>query len=406
MGLLSKRVRQDEYRVLEIIFWLGSSSRLQLMQVTGWSKTKVVSLVSELVESGWLIEGQPLDSTGGRRASGLSLNPERGYVLGIDLGATSLDVVLCDLTRTCLDTRSQAIKCIDDSECVLRVIREACESLLQTWSLKEADILAVGVGVPGPVDFATGTLINPPIMPSWNRVSLRDEVQKFLNVPVYVDNDVNVMALGELERQRRGAPDLNADETFIVIKLGTGIGAGIVSHGELHRGADGAAGDIGHISVDPHGPQCHCGNVGCLEAMAGAGALAREATAAAERGESPLLVQLLAQRGSLGTPEIAGAAQVGDAVSNAVIRAAGTRIGQVLAGLTNFFNPRTLYLGGGVSEIGLSLLATIRQNVYARSLALSTRQLGIDHLPDKAMAGMRGACALGLLQTIREEKLL
>src|SRR6185503_7707281 len=151
----------------------------------------------------------------------------------------------------------------------------------------------------GPVDFESGQLVNPPLMPEWNAYSIRDDLRSEYSAPVFVDNDVNVMALGELWRMQRGL------QNFLVIKVGTGIGCGIVCHGEVYRGTDGAAGDAGHICVDYEGPRCHCGNVGCVEAMAAASAFARMALEAAQSGESPLLAQYLAQRGSL-TPEDVG----------------------------------------------------------------------------------------------------
>lgn len=407
MSLLAKRVQTDEYRVMELVFWLGQASRQHLMQLTDWSKSKVISLVSGLVEAGWLEERGALESTGGRRASGLSLSSARGYLLGLDLGVTSLDVGLYDLSLRCIDTRSVPIARIDDTEAVLEAMRDLSVSLREAWHLEKTDILAVGVGVPGPVDVASGMLVDPPIMPNWNRVSIPDELAKYTPAPVYVDNDVNTMALGELHRRRLAgaagtAPLPMGDENFIVVKLGTGIGAGIVTHGALHRGADGAAGDIGHIMVDQQGPHCHCGNVGCLEAYAGAGALSRQAA----QGDSDLLRQVLAQKGFLDTHDVAAAARAGDRHANTVIREAGQRVGLVLAGMTNFFNPGSLLLGGGLSDISPSLLASVRQTVYARSLALSTRNLSIDLLPERHSAGVRGACTLAFLGAAQAERLL
>ena len=407
MSLLSKRARTDEYKVLELVFWLGQASRQHLMQLTDWSKSKVISMVSGLMEAGWLVESSALESTGGRRASGLTLSPERGYLLGFDLGVTSLDVGLYDLSLRCIDTRSVPVVRIGDTEAVLEAMHALAVSLRETWKLEKTDILAVGVGVPGPVDVASGMLVDPPIMPNWNRVSIPDEFAKFTPAPVYVDNDVNTMALGELHRRRlasgSGNDPLNlGNENFIVVKLGTGIGAGIVTHGELHRGADGAAGDIGHIMVDQRGPHCHCGNVGCLEAYAGAEALSKQAA----QGESEIFSRLLAEKGFLDSHDIAAAARSGDRHANSIIREAGQRIGLVLSGLTNFFNPGSLLLGGGISEISPSLLASVRQTVYARSLALSTRNLSIDLLPEKHSVGIRGACTLAFLGAARQEKLL
>ena len=138
--------------------------------------------------------------------------------------------------------------------------------------------MAIGIGVPGPVNFDRGQLVNPPLMPDWDSFSIRDYLREDYAAPVFVDNDVNLMALGELWRLQRSL------QNFLVIKVGTGIGCGIVCHGEVYRGANGSAGDVGHICVDQDGPRCHCGNLGCVEVMAAGPAIARMAIEAAERG--------------------------------------------------------------------------------------------------------------------------
>ncbi|GLV48875.1 hypothetical protein TJA_19780 [Thermus sp. LT1-2-5] len=252
------------------------------------------------------------------------------------------------------------------------------------------------MGVPGPVEFKSGLLINPPIMPGWEGFSIKEYLWETFPCPVFVDNDVNVMALGELWHDRK------AHANFVVIKVGTGIGAGIVCRGEIYRGADGAAGDVGHICVDPQGPICHCGNIGCVEAMAGGPAIARMALQAAERGESPLLAKLFEERGFLTPMEVGQASREGDPVANRIIQQAGQLIGQMIAALVNFFNPSQILVGGGVTKIGPLLLASIRQSVYQRSLPLSTRHLYIGYTRLGELSGLLGAGALALAEIIRD----
>jgi predicted NBD/HSP70 family sugar kinase len=193
---------------------------------------------------------------------------------------------------------------------------------------------------------------------------------------VVLDNDVNVLAVGE---QHAGVARNARD--FLFVKIGTGIGCGIVIDGELYRGVDGCAGDIGHIRVDDFGPTCACGNTGCLEAFAGGAALARDATAAARSGRSDALAALLAQKteqkGSLTAADVGLAVGQGDPVAVQLIRDSGQRVGQVLASLVSFFNPGLIVIGGGVTAVGHALLAEIRGVTYRRSLPLATGSLPI-----------------------------
>jgi predicted NBD/HSP70 family sugar kinase len=169
----------------------------------------------------------------------------------------------------------------------------------------------------------------------------------------------------------------------------------------VYRGADGSAGDVGHICVDPHGPRCRCGNLGCVEALAAGPAIANMATEAAQAGESRLLAKMLADEGRLTPLDVDQASRTGDAAANAIIQRAGGYIGQMLASVVNFFNPSHVFIGGGVSRMGPLLLASIRQSVYHRSLALSTRHLEIQYAPLGERAGVIGAGVLALQETMR-----
>ena len=248
----------------------------------------------------------------------------------------------------------------------------------------------IGVGLPGPVEFNTGRPVAPPIMPGWDAYPVRERLSDRFGVPVWVDNDVNVMALGErAEGSARGIDD------FIFIKIGTGIGAGIVSHGTIQRGVQGSAGDVGHIQVvfDPE-IVCRCGNVGCLEAVAGGAALGRSALKAAEQSFSTALAEMLAQRGSLSARDVAEAARHGDPVSVQLLQQAGRHIGQMLAIAVNMMNPSLIVIGGGVAAAGDVLMASIREVVYGRSLPLATRQLQIRQSTLGDRAGVTGVASM------------
>jgi predicted NBD/HSP70 family sugar kinase len=226
-------------------------------------------------------------------------------------------------------------------------------------------------------------------MPGWNHVPVRDMLSQELGCPVIVDNDVNIMAVGERQSGvARGAED------FLFIKIGTGIGCGVVLGGQVHRGVSGSAGDIGHIRVEDYGPACACGNIGCLEAFFGGAALAREATTAAKARRSPVLAERLAAVGSLTAVDVGIAAAAGDPVAVEMVRVGGRRLGQVIAGLVSFANPGLVVIGGGVAGLGHTLLAEVRSVVYRRSLPLATENLPIVLSELGDLAGVVGAARL------------
>ncbi|MFC8013435.1 ROK family protein, partial [Streptomyces cinereoruber] len=246
-----------------------------------------------------------------------------------------------------------------------------------------------GIGVPGPVRFPEGVPVAPPIMPGWDGFPVREALSQELGCPVMVDNDVNLMAMGE-----RHAGVARSVDDFLCVKIGTGIGCGIVVGGRVHRGATGSAGDIGHIQVEPDGRPCACGNHGCLEAHFGGAALARDAEDAARDGRSEELAARLAAAGHLTAVDVAAAAAAGDATSLALIREGGRRVGQVIAGLVSFFNPGLVVIGGGVTGLGHNLLASVRTQVYRQSLPLATGNLPIVLGELGQTAGVTGATRL------------
>jgi len=251
------------------------------------------------------------------------------------------------------------------------------------------DILAAGVGVPGPVSFRDGTPVVPPLMPGWNHVPVRDLLSHELGCPVTVDNDVNIMAIGERHSGvARGAED------FLFIKIGTGIGCGLFLGGRVHRGISGSAGDIGHIQIEDYGPACACGNTGCLEAFFGGAALARDATAMARARRSAFLADRLEQAGQLTAIDVGNAAAAGDPQAVEMVRQGGRRLGKVIAGLVSFVNPGLVVIGGGVAGLGHTLLAEVRSVVYRRSLPLATVNLPIVLSELGGLAGVVGGARL------------
>ncbi len=356
-------------RILELLRDDGPLSRVQLADRIGVSRTTIAAEVTRLGELGLAQEVGRAASSGGRRSKLVDLDPDIRF-LGISIGATGLSVGVTDGRLAVLAARSVDCDIRQGPEAVLATALKEARAVMTEIGVEKP--LGAGIGVPGPVDFHRGVSVSPPIMPGWDGYPVRDAVARELGCPVVLDNDVNVLAVGE---QHAGVA--RAARDFLFVKIGTGIGCGIVVDGELYRGVDGCAGDIGHIRVQDDGPLCACGNTGCLEAYSGGAALARDALAAAKSGRSPVLAETLETQGRLSAADIGVAVSRGDAYALQLIRDSGHGVGQVLASLVSFFNPSLIVIGGRVTGLGHALLAEIRSVTYRRSLPLATGNLPI-----------------------------
>jgi predicted NBD/HSP70 family sugar kinase len=392
---VSHNFSSDERNILEHVFWEGTPSRHRLIEQTKFSKSKLNALVSNLLAEGWLEEGETQHSNTGRPASEVHLSTRFGYVIGVDLWANIVHITLSDANLRFIDSTSQEVDVRSGPQNVMPTITKSIKHMLQQNKLEPSAIGQIGMGVPGPVDFEGGTMVHPILMAGWEGLSFQEYFNSSLGISVVVDNDVNVMALGELWHHRTNASNSSRNENIVVVKLSAGIGAAIIAQGDIYRGTDGAAGDIAHICVDPNGQRCVCGNVGCLELLAGAHAIVRAATETLVKNANGLMVSALTIQ------DVGAAALAGDISANEIIHRAGSAIGQVLAATVNLLNPSRILIGGEVAQISPLLLASIRQSVYSKSLPLSTRQLRIDYTRLGERSGLYGAVALAVLSTIR-----
>lgn len=321
-------------------------------------------------------------SRGGRPSPAVTLDPGLRFV-GVDLGATSIAVGVTDSRLELLEFVEEPADIREGPEAIVARVRQLVAKARAATGFDRP--AGIGIGVPGPVSFRDGVPVSPPIMPGWDRYPLRELFTREYGCPVAVDNDVNVAAVGE----RWGGVAQGMDN-FLLVKIGTGIGSAIMINGHIHRGADGSAGDIGHIRVAEQ-PLCSCGRSGCLEATFGGAALSRDATAAARSGASPVLAARLELSDPLKAPDVGAAAEHGDPVALHLVRQGGQNVGMVLAGLVNFLNPPLVVVAGGVAGLGHPLLAEIRQTVYRWSLPLATRNLPIVLSELKDTGGVTGA---------------
>ncbi|KAK1182907.1 ROK family protein [Streptomyces sp. NBS 14/10] len=373
-------------RLLKLLRDGGPNSRAQLGDQIDLSRSKLAVELHRLLETGLVVADGLAASRGGRRSHNVRLNPGLRF-LGVDIGATSVDVAVTNAELEVLGHLNQPMDVREGPVAVFEQVLDMAEKLKATGLAEGFD--GAGIGVPGPVRFPEGIPVAPPIMPGWDGFPVREALSQELGCPIMVDNDVNLMAMGE---QHAGVARNVAD--FLCVKIGTGIGCGIVVGGQVYRGTTGSAGDIGHIQAVPGGRPCACGNRGCLEAHFSGAALARDAVQVAQQGLSTDLAARLAANGTLTAADVAAAATAGDTTALELIREGGTRVGEVIAGLVSFFNPGLLVIGGGVTGLGHTLLAAIRTQVYRQSLPLATGNLPIVLGELGSTAGVTGAARL------------
>ena len=373
-------------RLLRLLRDEGPISRAELGDRLDLTRPRLLAEVERLVAVGYIAEAGMAASRGGRRSTLVELQPRLRFA-AVDLGASSIDIEVTNGRLEPVAAYRESADIRSGPKVILHRVNELLAKARTDGAFDRLD--AVGIGVPGPVSFRDGVPVSPPIMPGWDRYPVRELLAREHGCPAVVDNDVNIMAIGE----RHGGVAHSVDD-FLFVKIGTGIGCGIHLGGDVYRGVDGCAGDIGHIQVDAHGPVCSCGNAGCLEALFSGAALARDALAAARSGESPALAERLGVNGEVGARDVVDGAAEGDVTCIRLIRDGGRRVGATLATLVSFANPSMIVIGGGLAQLGHILLAEIRSVVYRRSLPLATGNLPVVLSELGARAGVSGAAVL------------
>ncbi|WP_087873235.1 ROK family transcriptional regulator [Arthrobacter globiformis] len=361
-------------------------TRSELAAATGFARSTITARVEELLQTGFIAPVGDAASTGGRPPARVAFNPSARVVAAGDIGATHATVAIMDLAGTTLAKTREQIQISDGPESVLDWLTDTVSSLLSTLQRTTEDLIAVGIGLPGPVEHSTGKPSQPPIMPGWDGFDVPNYVQRSFDVAVLVDNDVNIMALGER------AVSWPETDNMLFLKVATGIGSGIISSGQLQRGENGTAGDVGHIAVNrAAGIACRCGNIGCLEAIAGRPAVARALRSAGVEVPNDSDVIALVRHGNI--------------LASQIIRQAGRDIGEVLNMCVSLLNPAVIVIGGSMAEAGEQLIAGIREVVYARSTPLATQDLSIVPARTGADAGITGAAIMALDHILAPENL-
>ena len=381
---VNKRVILDLIR-----FTPGGISRAELARQMDLTRSAISCIIDELKGMGLVDELETGPTTGGRRPILLAINPRYGYIVGIDMGATHLGILLTDFSAHVLEEIEYPFSVDDGPKSCLNQIDGYLSELLSRINLKVSHISSIGMNVPGPFVVETGKTSSPPIMPGWDGYPIRSHLEEIWKVPVTIGNDAEFGALGEWAY---GAG--RGESNLVYIKVGTGVGAGLLLDGHIYRGTTGSAGEIGHITIQENGPLCTCGNHGCLEAMAGGHAIARKAREAIQAGRRTQLSAISPDQ--IRAFDVAGAAQRGDLVAQQIIADAGLYLGIAVASLVNLVNPSIVVIGGGVSQLGDMLLEPIRKTVLERSLNSAARIVRIA----SAVLGRRASSMGAIVQAI------
>ncbi|MEU3007069.1 ROK family transcriptional regulator [Streptomyces sp. NPDC007020] len=367
--------RANLERVVRAVRMAGSLTQAEIARSTGLSAATVSNIVRELKDGG-TVEVTPT-SAGGRRARSVSLSGDAGIVIGVDFGHTHLRVAVGNLAHQVLAEESEPLDVDASSAEGFDRAEVLVKRLIEATGIGPDKVIGVGLGVPGPIDVESGTLGSTSILPGWTGINPSEELSGRLGVPVYVDNDANLGALGELVwGSGRGVKDL------AYIKVASGVGSGLVIDGTIYRGPGGTAGEIGHITLDESGPVCRCGNRGCLE------------TFTAARYVLPLLQP--SHGPGLTMERVVQLAREGDPGCRRVIGDVGRHIGSGVANLCNLLNPSRVVLGGSLAEAGELVLGPIRDSVSRYAIPSAARQLSV--LPGAlgGRAEVLGALALVL----------
>jgi glucokinase-like ROK family protein len=355
----------------------------------GLTRAAVSLIMNDLLESGVVQEAESRSAPSGRPPVILEINPKAGLVGAIDMGATHMSIALADFTARIIHEAEFPFDIKNGPQICLAEANKNLLNLLASQNISLSELTAVGVGVPGPVITDAGMVVSPPIMPGWDRYPIREALEKLFGCPVTLNNDAELGALGEWAY---GAG--RGEKNVAYIKVGSGVGAGLILNQQIYGGTTGAAGEIGHLTIDENGPLCSCGNRGCLEAFAGGNAIAKQGQLLVKSGKRTLLSELPLEK--ITAHEVAEAARRGDLHAQEILRRAGTFIGIAIAGLINLFNPSIVIIGGGVAQIGDILTTPIRQAVRERAMHASEQSVRIT----TGMLGRRSLLIGAIVQAI------
>ncbi len=346
--------------LLRLIKDYTSISQAELSKISGYSRSTVSINCEKLLSGGYIISDE-VSNKGQKKNIGLRLNKNLGYVLGIGLGGSLCRIALCDIEGTVLHVETFPIDLLCGPEPVMDSIFTNIDKVLTAHQNKNIPILGIGMGIPSPVNYETGSAFHPAFMPGWHLFPIKEVLEERYNCPAFVDNEVNTLALGEFV-------DLeNPCGVLLCVKVGTGIGAGIVINRSIYRGEKGGGGNIGHIQLEGQTTPCNCGKIGCIEAVASLLAIEKQAEEIAIAKPDSSLAKIYAEKKCVSISDLRQAADKGDRYSLEIIRKAGTSLGDLLGKLTIFLDPGKIIIAGRSSLLGPIYLDYIRKETLKQS---------------------------------------
>ncbi len=364
-----------EGTLLSLIAAGRARSRAELVDVSGLSRATVTQRLAVLLGSGLVEEAEETLRSGGRPAKLLRLNPTFAVALAADIGEQRSHVALTTLDGSVIDALTEDLDIRRGPEPALDFLLASFETLLARAGRHRREVLGIGLSLPAPVDYARGRVVGPSVMTGWDDFDIRGWFAARFEAPVFAENDVNLLMLADYKRARRSSQNL------FYVKIGTGIGSGIVADGRMYRGAQGAAGDIGHIQFTRQpAPLCRCGKIGCVEARAAGWAIARDLRAEGIPAET--------------ARDVVALVRAGEPQAIHLVRQSGRVLGEVLANVVSILNPQSIVIGGTLADVEEYLLSGVREMVYSRTLPLATRELEITVSPPDPDGGIVGAALL------------
>lgn len=374
----------NQAKVLRSLYFHGPCNRQELSRLTDLSLATITNLTADLIETGIIVESGTEKSRGGRPSVCLTINRTFGYFIGIDLGETHIRFDLFDI-KMCLSSTSTDWLLggsIQPTEVVTKLVA-GYRSLLAQAGLTEADVIGIGVGIPGVVEREGGISIIAPNW-GWRNISLLSELEKEISVPILLDNGAKAMSLAEMSF---GSSRIR--ENLITLLLGTGVGAGMIWNGLLLRGVTNSAGEWGHTTLDLDGRTCQCGGRGCLETYLGVAGIRQ--TLQEHFPDSPLLA---VEHQVDFITSLVEADQQGDEAATFAVAETARYLGAGIANLINLYNPEAIILGGWVSKLlgerFLALLPAILSR-YALHQPLAATKIKISQLGENAIS-LGAAC--------------
>src|ERR1700722_12100344 len=368
--------------LIRTLVWFGPLTRSMLSELTGFTRGQTNRLLEDLHARGWIVFGDEFHSPVGRPAARVLLSPSLGYFLSVTLEDDNGRITLATSDMVTVATKMFEYNFATGPTILLTALERQIRLLLAENQISPKKLLTTAVSVPGPVETREQSVFRPHPSPGWQGFDIAAYLDGALRRPVFIDNDANMATVGELKYWRTNDKSAGGENWLVVKMNDSGIGAGIVSNGLVHRGATGLAGEIAHIQVERNGPRCGCGLRGCLTSLASAPVLLERARAKLSTGPVDRLPGEEMAQTTFSLQDLGVAAQGGDEFANSLLLEAGNRIGNVVAGVVSTLNPDKVLVGGRFARMGPLILSSIRQSIYGSSLPLATHAIDVEYLRD------------------------